>query len=63
MIDIIYKTVNPPHLKNLQILQNIKNRNFEVANPSLLPPLCCWGKQIFKIMLPGGMSNFLLPRE
>ena len=26
MIDIIYKTVNPSHLKNLQILQNIKNR-------------------------------------
>ena len=34
MIDIIYKTVNPSHLKNLQILQNIKNRNFEVANPT-----------------------------
>ena len=25
-------------------------------------PFYCWGKQIFKRMLPGGMSNFLLPR-
>ena len=24
MIDIIYKTIKPPHLKKLQIIQNIK---------------------------------------
>ena len=30
MIDIIYKTVKPSHLKKLQIIQNIKNLVFQV---------------------------------
>ena len=32
MIDIIYKTVKPSHLKKLQIIQNIKNLYFPVKN-------------------------------
>ena len=30
MVDIIYKTVKPSHLKKLQIIQNIKNLMFQV---------------------------------
>ena len=30
MIDIIYKTVKPSHLKNTQIIQNINNLLFQV---------------------------------
>ena len=30
MIDIIYKTVKPTHLKRLHIIQNIKNLMFQV---------------------------------
>ena len=71
MIDIIYKTVKPSHLKKLQIIQNIKNLMFQaifIFSDLILikqiivssTPFCCWGKQIFERMLPGGMSNFLL---
>ena len=73
MINIIYKTVKPSHLKSLQIIQNINNlmsqvififsdwifiRQIIVSSTSF----CCWEKQIFEKMLPRGMSNFLLPR-
>ena len=30
MIDVIYKNVKPPHLKKLQIIQNIKKLMFQV---------------------------------
>ena len=30
MIDIIYKTVKPSHLKKLQNMQDIKNQMFQV---------------------------------
>ena len=30
MIDFIYKTIKPPHLKKLQVMQNIKNLMFQV---------------------------------
>ena len=73
MIDIIYKTVKPSHVKKLQIIQNIKNQMlqfiFIYSDWNLIKqiivssiPFRCWGKQIFERMLPGGMSNFLLPR-
>ena len=73
MIDIIYKTVKLSHLKQLQVIQNIKNLMFQaifVFSDWILikkiivssGPFCCWRKQIFKKMLPGGMSNFVLPR-
>ena len=71
MIDIIYKTVYPSHLKKLQI-QNIKNLMFQVIlffSDGILKkpiaifstPFCKWGKQIFDRTLPWGISNFLLP--
>ena len=52
-----YKKPNvPSHL-------HIFRPNFDKADHTfLLMPFCCWGKQIFEQMLPGGMSNFLLPR-
>ena len=73
IIDIIYKTLKPLHLKKMQIIQNIKNLIFHVififSDWILIKqikvsstPFCCWEKQIFERMLPGGMSNFLLPR-
>ena len=73
MMDMIYKTGKLSHLKKLQIIQNIKNLIFKVififSDWILIKqilvsftPFCCWGKQIFERMLPGGMSNFLLPR-
>ena len=72
MIDIIYKTVKPSHLKKLQAKQNIKNLLFQVIfifsdwiliKQMIVPstPFCCWKKQIFERMLPWVMSNFLLP--
>ena len=30
MIDIIYKTVKPSHLKKLQVIQNMKNQMLQV---------------------------------
>ena len=73
MIDVIYKIVKLSQFKKLKIIQNVKNRMFQVIfifSDSILikqiivssTPLCCWGKQIFERMVPGGMSNFLLPR-
>ena len=73
MIGNIYKTVKLSHLKKLQIIQNVKNLMFQIififSDWILIKqiivfsnPFCCWGKQIFESMLPGGMSNFLLPR-
>ena len=73
MIDIIYKTVKLSHLKQLQVIQKIKYLMFQaifVFSDWILikkiivssGPFCCWRKQIFKKMLPGGMSNFALPR-
>ena len=72
MIDIIYQTVKPSHLKKLQVKQNIKNLLFQVIfifsdwiwiKQMIVPstPFCCWKKQIFERMLPWVMSNFLLP--
>ena len=60
-------------MKNLQIMQNIKNLMFQVififSDRILIKkiivsctPFCWWGKQILKRMLPGGMRNFLLPK-
>ena len=74
MIDIIYKIIMPKHLKKLQIKQNIKNLIFQVifvfSDWILIKqiivsstPFCYWGKEIFERMLPGGMSNFFLPRN
>ena len=57
--------------KKLQIIQNIKNLichiiffwlNFNKANHSFLHPFLLFGKKIFETMLPGEISNFLLPR-
>ena len=59
MIDIIYKTVKPSHLKNLQIIQNVKNLMFQVififSNGILIKqiivsstPFCCWGETYFR---------------
>ena len=73
MIDIIYETIKTSYLKKLQIIQNIKNLMFKlififsdwVSIKTIIvffTPFYCWGKQIFKKMLPGGMSNLLLPR-
>ena len=73
MIDIIYKTVKPSRLKKLRIIQNIINLMFQVIlifsdwifiKQIIVcsTPFCCWRKQIFERMLPGGMSNFVLPR-
>ena len=60
LIDIIYKTVKSSHLKKLQAIQNTKNLIFQVIVSST--PYCCWRKQIFEGILPGGMSNSLLPK-
>ena len=65
MIDIIYETVKPPHLKKLLIIQNIKNLMFQVififADWILIKqiivspiPFYCCEKQTFERMLPGG---------
>ena len=68
MINIVYKTVKPSHLKKLQTIQNIKNLMFQVififSDWILIKQILVfftpfWGKQIFEI--PGGISNFLLP--
>ena len=72
MIDIIYKTVKPSYLKKLQIIENINNTMVEfifIFSDLILikqiivstTAVCCWLKQIFKKILPGGMSNFSLP--
>ena len=72
MIDVIYKIVYPSHLKELQIVQNIKILIFEVIlifSDWILvkqivifsTPFCLWAKHIFDRTLPWGMSNFLLP--
>ena len=74
MIDIIYKTVKASHLKQLQIMQNIKSLMFQfifIFSDWILikqiivsyTPFYCLGKQIFERMLHGGISNFLLPIE
>ena len=60
LIDIIYKTVKPSYLKKLQVIQNTKNLIFQVIVS--FTPYCCWRKQIFDGILPGGMSNSLLPK-
>ena len=63
MIDVIYKTVKPSHLKKLQIIQNIKNLILQVififSDWSLIKliiisstPFCCWGEKIFERMPP-----------
>ena len=68
MINIILK---PWHLKNLQLIQNIKNLMFQVififSDWILIKqiratsvPFCCRRKKIFERMLPEGMNNFLL---
>ena len=73
MIDIIHKTVNPSHLKKLKTIENIKNLMFQVififSDRILIKQIivssasfCCWGKQIFEKIQPGGMSNSL-PRR
>ena len=72
MIDVIYKTVYPSHLKELQTVQNIKILIFEVIlifSDWILvkqivifsTPFCLWGKQIFDRTLPREISNSLLP--
>ena len=73
-MDVIYKTVKPLHLKKLQFIQNIKNLMFQVififcdwimVKQILVSstPFCCWGKQIFKRMLPGRVISFCLGRD
>ena len=73
MIDIIYKTVKPSHLKKLQNMQDIKNQMFQVififSDWNLIKqivisstPFYCWGKQIFEKMRSETMSNSLPPR-
>ena len=58
--------------EKLQIIQNMKDLMFQVififSDWILIKqiivssiPFYSWGKQILEIMLPGGMSNFLLP--
>ena len=55
MIDFIYKTVTPSHLKKLHIIQNIKNLMLQVififSDRDLIKqiivsstPFCCWAK-------------------
>ena len=68
MKDIIYKTVKPSQLKKLQIIQNIKFQVMSIYFDWILinqiivfsVPFCCWGKQIFEIMLPGGWEWVVL---
>ena len=73
IIDIIYKTLKPSHLKKMLVIQNIKNLmlqvTFKFSDWILIKqiiasstPFCCWGKQIFERMLPGGVYSFILPR-
>ena len=63
MIDVIYKTVKPSHLKKLQIIQNTKNLILQVififSDWSLIKliiisstPFCYWGEKIFERMPP-----------
>ena len=70
---IIYRTVKPSHFKKLQIIQNIENLMlqviFKISDIVLIKkiivfstPFSCWVKQTFERMMPGEMSNFLLPR-
>ena len=65
-----YKAIT---FEKLEIIQNIKNLIIQVififSDWIVIKQIIvssthfyCWGKQIFKRMLPGGMSNFLLPR-
>ena len=74
MIDLVYKTVKPSHLK--KIVNHTKNEkpnvpshlhifglNFDKANHCFPTSFCCWEKQVSKTMLPTGMNNFLQPRE
>ena len=74
MIDFIYKTVYPSHLRELQIVQNIKILIFEVIlifsdwilvkETVIFSTLfCLWGKHIFDRTLPREISNSLLPIE
>ena len=71
MIDIIYKTVIPSHLKKLLIKQNIKNLMFQVIFifsvwvliKLFIIHFCCWGKQIFEKILPGRVISFSLGRD
>ena len=73
MIDIIYKTVKPSHLKKLQVIQNMKNQMLQVIfifsewifiKQIIVSstPLFYWAKQIFEGMLPGRNSDFPMPK-
>ena len=59
MIDIIYKTVKPSHLKQLQIIKNIKNPMFQIIfiffdliliKQIIVPstPFYCWENRFSK---------------
>ena len=72
MTDIIYKTINPLHLKKSQIIQNTNILMFQViflfSEWTLIKQIkvspttvCSWEKHIFEKELPGGMGNFPLP--
>ena len=73
MIDFIYKTVRPSHLKKLQMIQKINNLMFQVIfiffDWILIKkiivsstPFRRWGKQIFEKMMSWEMSHFPLSR-
>ena len=73
MIDIIYKTAKPSHLKKLQILQNINNLMFQVififflfnsdkSNHIFFHTFLRFEETYFLKMLTEGMSIFPLPR-
>ena len=66
MVDIIYKTVKPSHLKKLQILFQaiFIFSDWILIKQIIIPstPVYCWGKQIFEKMWYERMSNSLLPR-
>ena len=72
MIDIIYKTVMPSHLKKLQIILKIKSLMFQVIfifsdwilikQSFFLHPFLLLVETDFRKILPGRTSNFLLSR-
>ena len=66
MVDIIYKTVKPSHLKKLQILFQaiFIFSDWILIKQIIIPstPVYCWGKEIFEKMWYERMSNSLLPR-
>ena len=65
MVDTIYKTLNPSHLRKLPSVPSYLQfflLDFDKTNSNFLHPFLSLWEIDFRKRQPGGMSNFPLPR-